>query len=137
MDALGRGMRILWLALAGAAAWGADVPAGQRVYNTACAVCHDNITGMRVPSRAVLNGMSAANIERALESGSMRAVGEKLKPEDRKAVAEFLGKREAGSGARRACAARRGVGLRGPRRPGTGGARAFRTHVSRMRRMPG
>lgn len=88
-------MRILLVALAGVAAWGADAPEGQRLYKTACATCHDNLTGMRVPSRAVLNGMTSANILRALESGSMRAVGEKLKAGDRKTLADFLGKREA------------------------------------------
>jgi cytochrome c553 len=66
-------MKILLPALAGVALWAADAPAGQKIYNTACAVCHDNITGLRVPSRAVLNGMPAANILRTLESGSMRS----------------------------------------------------------------
>ena len=43
-------MRILFVALAGVAAWGADAPEGQRLYNAACATCHDNLTGMRVPA---------------------------------------------------------------------------------------
>jgi polyvinyl alcohol dehydrogenase (cytochrome) len=89
-------MKILLPAVAGVALWAADVPAGQKIYNTVCAVCHDNITGLRVPSRAVLNGMPAATILRALENGSMRSVGEKLKPEERKTVAEFIGKRSGG-----------------------------------------
>jgi polyvinyl alcohol dehydrogenase (cytochrome) len=90
-------MKILLPAIAGVALWAADVPPGQKIYNSACAVCHDNITGLRVPSRAVLNGMPVANILRALENGTMRSIGEKLKPEERKAVAEFVGKRSSGT----------------------------------------
>ena len=138
MDPLGRGMRILFVALAGVAAWGADAPEGQRLYNAACATCHDNLTGMRVPSRAVLNGMASANILRALESGSMRAVGEKLKADDRKTVADFLGKREAAGGLTgRAGAPRREYGIPRTFPPGMDGARVSPTPASRTPRMPG
>ena len=87
-------MRISLLVLVVFTVWGADIPAGQKIYNAACAVCHDNFAGMRVPSRAVLNGMRAADILRALETGAMREAGEKLQPDERKAVAAFLGKRD-------------------------------------------
>ena len=71
-------------------------PAGAAVYQQRCAGCHEG-TLPRMPSRQALGAMSPEHIESELASFSMRRQGAALSPADRRAVAEFLAGRPAGS----------------------------------------
>ena len=71
-------------------------PSGAAVYKQRCAGCHDgSLPGM--PSRQALGAMSPEHIESELASFSMRRQGASLSPAERRAVAEFLTGRPAGS----------------------------------------
>jgi polyvinyl alcohol dehydrogenase (cytochrome) len=65
-------------------------PAGEAVYATHCAACHDQ-TAARIPSREALSKMSPARILRTLDFGLMMSVAYPLKRQEREAVAAFLG----------------------------------------------
>lgn len=71
-------------------------PSGAAVYKQRCAGCHDG-TMPRMPGRQELAAMSPEHIESELASFSMRRQGASLSPAERRAVAEFLTGRAAGS----------------------------------------
>jgi polyvinyl alcohol dehydrogenase (cytochrome) len=71
-------------------------PSGAAVYKQSCADCHEGAIP-RMPNRAALGKMSPEHIESELASFSMRRQGAKLSPAERRAVAEFLTGRPAGS----------------------------------------
>jgi polyvinyl alcohol dehydrogenase (cytochrome) len=71
-------------------------PSGAAVYKQRCASCHEG-TIPRMPNRAALAKMSPEHIESELASFSMRRQGALLSPAERRAVAEFLTGRPAGS----------------------------------------
>ena len=65
---------------------------GTRVYIAHCQQCHDQSSDAHAPQREALATKSWEQILKALETGSMRAQGAQLSPEDRRAVARYLGK---------------------------------------------
>jgi polyvinyl alcohol dehydrogenase (cytochrome) len=65
---------------------------GTRVYIAHCQICHDQNSDSHAPLREALATRPWEQIAKALETGSMRAQGAQLKPEDRRAVARYLGK---------------------------------------------
>ena len=71
-------------------------PSGDAVYKQRCASCHDG-TLPRMPNRQGLAAMTPEHIESELASFSMRRQGALLSPAERRAVAEFLTGRPAGS----------------------------------------
>ena len=71
-------------------------PSGAAVYKQRCAGCHEGSLP-RMPSRQALGAMSPEHIESELASFSMRRQGASLSPAERRAVAEFLTGRPAGS----------------------------------------
>jgi polyvinyl alcohol dehydrogenase (cytochrome) len=71
-------------------------PSGAAVYKQTCAGCHEGSIP-RMPSRQALGAMSPEHIESELASFSMRRQGASLSPAERRAVAEFLAGRPAGS----------------------------------------
>jgi polyvinyl alcohol dehydrogenase (cytochrome) len=71
-------------------------PGGEAVYKQHCAGCHDG-TIPRMPGREALRAMDPEHIETALSSFGMRRQGAALSPAERRAVAEFLTGRPAGS----------------------------------------
>lgn len=75
-----------------ATVWAADDPFAVELYKKKCAQCHDQGGEARVPPRVALEKMSSAAVLRALESGVMREVGNKLTQGERLAVAGLLGK---------------------------------------------
>ena len=75
---------------------GQPAPSGAAVYKQTCAGCHDG-SMPRMPSRQALSAMSPEHIESELASFSMRRQGAKLSPAERRAVAEFVTGRPAGS----------------------------------------
>ena len=121
-------------------------PSGAAVYKQRCAGCHEGSIP-RMPNRAALAEMSPEHIESELASFSMRRQGAALSPAERRAVAEFLTGRPAGS--YRApialipksayCAAAPDVGRRSAewRRRGTAGGSICRTRGIRRPRRPG
>ena len=86
----------LVLLLPGLAAGQQPAPSGAAVYKQTCAGCHDG-SMPRMPSRQALSAMSPEHIESELASFSMRRQGAKLSPAERRAVAEFVTGRPAGS----------------------------------------
>src|ERR1700680_4386066 len=65
---------------------------GTKVYIAHCQQCHDQNSDAHAPLREALATRPWEQILKALETGSMRAQGAQLKPEDRRAVARYLGK---------------------------------------------
>jgi len=63
---------------------------GEQVYQSHCAVCHEQVNE-RIPPREALQKMPAARILRALDAGPMMAVAFTISREDRIAVASYLG----------------------------------------------
>jgi polyvinyl alcohol dehydrogenase (cytochrome) len=86
----------LVLLLPGLAAGQQPAPSGAAVYKQTCAGCHDG-SMPRMPNRQALSAMSPEHIESELASFSMRRQGAKLSPAERRAVAEFVTGRPAGS----------------------------------------
>ncbi len=84
------------LVLPGVAAAQPASPSGAAVYKQSCAGCHETAIP-RMPNRAALGKMSPEHIESELAAFSMRRQGAKLSPAERRAVAEFLTGRPAGS----------------------------------------
>jgi len=56
----------------------AQPPAGEAIYKTRCASCHDNADG-RTPSRAVLQAMTPSRILRTLDFGAMMTIAYTLR----------------------------------------------------------
>ncbi len=71
-------------------------PSGEAVYREHCAACHEGSIP-RMPTREALRAMAPEHIESELASFSMRRQGGALSPAERRAVAEFLAGRPAGS----------------------------------------
>ena len=63
---------------------------GEAVYQKRCAICHEQVND-RIPPRAALQKMPAAQILRALNAGPMLAIALTISGEDRAAVASYLG----------------------------------------------
>src|SRR5579863_5735413 len=72
-------------------------PDGAALYRQHCASCHDASAVTRAPAPAALRLMSAENIVRSLESGAMKAQGERLTGAERQALAGFLVARTTGT----------------------------------------
>jgi polyvinyl alcohol dehydrogenase (cytochrome) len=84
------------LAVPAIAAGQGQTPSGEAVYKQHCAACHEG-TMPRMPSRAALRSVTPEAIETALSSFTMRRQGAPLSQAERRAVAEFLSGRPAGS----------------------------------------
>ena len=69
---------------------------GEAVYRQHCASCHEG-TMPRLPTREALRAVTPEHIETALSSFTMRRQGAALTPAERRAVAEYLSGRPAGS----------------------------------------
>src|SRR5438477_10878396 len=74
----------------------AQTPNGEAVYRQHCAGCH-NGTLPRMPSRDALKTLTPEHVETALSSFSMRRQGASLSLAERRAVAEYVTGRTAGS----------------------------------------
>lgn len=79
-----------------AAAQPQPAPNGAAVYKQHCAACHEGVMP-RMPSREALRSVTPEHIETALSSFTMRRQGAALSAAERRAVAEFLSGRPAGS----------------------------------------
>jgi len=90
------GTTLFLLVLSSAAAAQQNAPSGAAVYKQRCAGCHEGALP-RMPTRQALGAMSPEHIESELASFSMRRQGALLSPAERRAVAEFLTGRPAGS----------------------------------------
>src|ERR1700693_5025551 len=64
---------------------------GAVVYGKYCASCHEQV-GDRIPTREALTKMSPERILRTLDFGLMMSIAYPIRRDERKAVAEFLGK---------------------------------------------
>jgi polyvinyl alcohol dehydrogenase (cytochrome) len=71
-------------------------PDGGEVYRRHCAGCHDG-SMPRMPTRDGLRDLTPEHVETALSSFTMRRQGAVLSPAERRAVAEFVTGRPAGS----------------------------------------
>src|SRR5262245_42589620 len=87
---------LLLLCVPGVATAQQQASNGQAVYKQHCAQCHDG-TMPRMPTRQALAAMSPEHIESMLSSFTMRRQAAALTPAERRAVAEFLTGRPAGS----------------------------------------
>ncbi|HWZ46588.1 MAG TPA: PQQ-binding-like beta-propeller repeat protein, partial [Candidatus Saccharimonadales bacterium] len=77
---------VLWAAL-----WlSAQEPGSAVIYKQQCALCHESSAKTRAPAPAALRLMSPENILRSLETGRMKDQGSLLRPEQRRALSEFL-----------------------------------------------
>jgi polyvinyl alcohol dehydrogenase (cytochrome) len=76
-----------------------QAPDGAKVYAEQCAMCHDTQADPRIPAVSVLRQKSVDEIFTALTSGRMREQGSDLTEAERRAVAAFLGRSTAASGA--------------------------------------
>src|SRR5712671_984989 len=65
---------------------------GTRVYIANCQQCHDQNSDSHAPLKEALANRPWEQIVKALETGAMRAQGAQLSPEERRAVARYLGK---------------------------------------------
>src|SRR5438128_6462624 len=74
----------------------AQVPSGEQVYRQHCAGCH-NGSMPRMPSRDALKTLTPEHVETALSSFTMRRQGAPLTLAERRAVAEYVTGRPAGS----------------------------------------
>jgi len=77
-------------------AGGEEFPAGEAMYRTRCAGCHDG-AAPRAPSRFVLQQMRPDHIRQVLVDGVMRAQGSGLSEDQRIDVAQFLAGRRIGA----------------------------------------
>jgi polyvinyl alcohol dehydrogenase (cytochrome) len=65
---------------------------GTRVFISRCIQCHDPNSDSHAPLPEALANLAWQDILKALETGSMKAIGEQLSAADRVAVARYLGK---------------------------------------------
>src|SRR6185437_16341540 len=68
----------------------ANAQNGETVYNERCASCHNSATP-RVPPESALRSMNLMRVLTALQTGVMKTVGDTLTPQERYAVALYLG----------------------------------------------
>jgi polyvinyl alcohol dehydrogenase (cytochrome) len=64
---------------------------GESLFNTNCAGCHQNGNAVGAPLPLTLRQMSWQTILGALESGKMKAIGNRISAGDRESIARFLG----------------------------------------------
>lgn len=81
-------LRFAALALLTVSAFAAED--GAKIYQEHCAQCHDS-GALRIPTKAALQRHTSAGIVRTLETGVMKEQGASLTPEQRQAVAQWLG----------------------------------------------
>src|SRR5262245_53885838 len=74
----------------------AQTPNGEQVYRQHCAGCHEGKLP-RMPSRDALKTLTPEHVETALASFTMRRQGAALSPAERRAVAEYVTGRPAGT----------------------------------------
>src|SRR5436309_4676930 len=74
----------------------AQAPNGETIYRQHCAGCH-NGSMPRMPNRDALKTLTPEHVETALSSFTMRRQGAALTPAERRAVAEYVTGRPAGS----------------------------------------
>src|ERR1044071_1904576 len=74
----------------------AQTPNGEQVYRQHCAGCHEGKLP-RMPSRDALRTLTPEHVETALSSFTMRRQGASLSLAERRAVAEYVTGRPAGS----------------------------------------
>lgn len=72
---------------------GLPKPPGEAAYEQACAACHTNPTGDRVPNRKVLMNLTPEAIYTQLTAGAMVAQAQKLTDDEKRTVSEYLGGR--------------------------------------------
>src|SRR5579863_3136978 len=65
---------------------------GSQVFISRCIQCHDPNSESHAPMPEALANLSWQDIVKALETGSMKAIGEQLSAADKMAVARYLGK---------------------------------------------
>ena len=65
---------------------------GTRVFISRCIQCHDPNSEAHAPLPEALNNLPWQDILKALETGSMKAIGASISAADRMAVARYLGK---------------------------------------------
>jgi polyvinyl alcohol dehydrogenase (cytochrome) len=92
--------------------------AGEAIYKTRCAACHDNPETSRAPSKATLSAMRPQTIDFALTQGKMKAMGAGLTDDQRAQLIGYLTGGQAAAndewaGKMMCPAARRAVDLRG------------------------
>jgi len=75
----------------------AQAPNGEAVYRQHCAGCHSGAGMPRMPNRDALKTLTPEHVETALSSFSMRRQGAPLSLAERRAVAEYVTGRTAGS----------------------------------------
>lgn len=83
-------MRYVWVFTLALLAAGANAQNGEAVYKEHCASCHNSATP-RVPSESALRSMNLMQVLTALQTGVMKTVGATLTPQERYAVALYLG----------------------------------------------
>src|SRR5262245_48360577 len=74
----------------------AQAPNGEQVYRQHCSGCHEGKMP-RMPSRDALKTLTPEHVETALSSFTMRRQGAALTPAERRAVAEYVTGRSAGT----------------------------------------
>ncbi len=74
----------------------AQAPTGEQIYRQHCAGCHNGAMP-RMPGRDALKTLTPEHVETALSSFTMRRQGASLTPAERRAVAEYVTGRSAGS----------------------------------------
>jgi polyvinyl alcohol dehydrogenase (cytochrome) len=87
---------VAFVVLAMAAPAAAQAPSGEAVYRQHCAACHNGAMP-RMPSRDALKTLTPEHVETALSSFTMRRQGASLSLAERRAVAEYVTGRAAGS----------------------------------------
>src|SRR5580693_3021491 len=65
---------------------------GTAVFISRCIQCHDPNSESRAPMPEALSNLPWQDIVKALETGSMKAIGAQLSAADKLAVARYLGK---------------------------------------------
>lgn len=75
----------------------ADMKGGEALYQSRCAVCHDNPQG-HTPPKVALGTQAPEAVVNTLTSGVMRAQGVRLSTREKADVAHYLTGREVGSG---------------------------------------
>jgi hypothetical protein len=89
---------------------------GTRVYIARCQQCHDQNSDAHAPLQEAFAAKPWEDIVKSLETGAMRAQGAQLTPEERRAVARYLGNRASWVVRRERCCSRaeRDCGMRPP-----------------------
>ena len=78
------------LSVVGTGVVAGQTPSGAEIYRRVCAVCHEQTTLDRIPSRATIAQMSPENVLAALTGGVMRSQASNLTIAERRTVAMFI-----------------------------------------------